>query len=386
MGQKIGILGGSFNPIHVGHLQMARQAKAELSLDRLILIPAGDPPHKSDGLAPQKHRLRMTELAADGEFEVSGIEVEREGKTYTIDTVHALLSTIPGAKLVFIIGVDTLRELLTWKEVEQVFSLCEFAVFARDNVPPIVPDGAKVLMMRSKIAPVSATEIRGRVTKGLSLSRFTPSAVEAYIGEHRLYDPPRMMGEDEILSHLQNDLSKERLKHVLGVRQVILSLAKRWGYDESRASVTALLHDCAKSMSLGSMRAFMEAQGATVDEPRKVSAQLLHAPASAERARAFFGMTDPLIGKAIWHHNTGCVPMDLLSKLLFVADCIEPNRRIFPALSEIRRLSALDLDAAVLEVFQSKLDYIRLKGYPEHPDTARAFAALKYELEVSSWE
>jgi len=78
--------------------------------------------------------------------------------------------------------------------------------------------------------------------------------------------------------------------------------------------------------------------------------------------------------------------MDLLSKLLFVADCIEPNRRIFPALSEIRRLSALDLDAAVLEVFQSKLDYIRLKGYPEHPDTARAFAALKYELEVSSWE
>jgi len=107
-----------------------------------------------------------------------------------------------------------------------------------------------------------------------------------------------------------------------------------------------------------------------------VSAQLLHAPASAERARAFFGMTDPLILKAIWYHNTGCAPMDLLMKLLFVADCIEPNRRAFPALTKIRELSTRDLNAAVLEVYQSKLDYIRIKGYDEHPDTARAMAAF----------
>lgn len=354
---------------------MANQAKAELSLDCVIFIPAGDPPHKSAELAEKGHRLRMVELAVQQEHEVSSIEVDRPGKTFTVDTLRALQALYPGAELILIVGADTVKELLTWKDAKQVFSLCEFAVFSRGDIPLTAPEGAKVTLMRSKAAQVSATEIRGRVAKGLSLFGYAPPAVEAYIGANRLYDPPRRMSEAEIVLRLQKDLTKERLDHVLGVRSTIVKLAERWGYDANRASATALLHDCAKNMSLQGMRAFIEAQGAPVDELRKESVQLLHAPASAERARAFFGMTDPFILRAIWYHNTGCTPMDILLKLLFVADCIEPNRRMFPALSTIRELSMRDLDAAVLKIYQTKLDYIHLKGYSEHPDTARAMIA-----------
>lgn len=376
MGQTIGILGGSFNPIHYGHLQMAKVAMEELRLDRVFLIPAGDPPHKSDELADKRHRLRMAELAAESPLEVSSMEIDRTGKTYTVDTLEALQAMYADASLVMIIGADTLGEIATWKSSERVFSLCRFAVVSRGDIQmPEVP-GARVTHIKAQVPPISATGIRGRVAAGLSLADYTPPEVEAYIGMHRLYHPPRRMEEAEILRQLKNDLSKERYAHVVCTRWMINQLAKRWGYDMERAGLTALLHDCAKEMSLDAMRAFVDAQGASVDSRRKQTKALLHAPASAERARAFYGVTDPEILRAIWYHNTGCTPMSLLAELLFVADFTEPSRRMFPALGTIRRLAMIDLRAAVREVYETKLEYMHAKGIEAHPDTANVLAAF----------
>ena len=377
MRETIGLLGGTFNPIHYGHLEMAEAAKRELSLHRVILMPNGDPPHKSEGLAGKRHRLRMTELAAGGRYEISPLEVDRPGKTYTVDTLEALHALYPNADLVVIIGGDTLGEIAAWKDAPRVFSLCRFAVFARGDAPLSPPSGAQVVRLSSAVPPVSSTEIRPRVHRGLSLSGLTPPAVADYIGEKRLYDPPKRVQDKAMRKRMREELPNGRFKHVLGVEETIRFLSKRWGYDPKRAALAGLLHDCAKGLSLLAMQAYVDAMGEPVDDARRVSTALLHAPASAAMARAVYGVTDPEILRAIFYHNTGRVPMGMLDKLLCVADMTEPRRKPYTWMDGLRVLALSDLDAAVVEALKRKLEFIQARGKEAHPDTAAALAAME---------
>lgn len=382
MRETIGLLGGSFNPIHNGHLAMAEAARKELNLDRLLLIPDGDPPHKAKGLAGKGHRLHMVERAAKGRFEVSAMEVERPGKTYTVDTLEVLHTLYPDAALYMIIGADTLRDLPTWRDAPRVFALCQFAVFARGDLPLAPVEGARVVRMETVIPDISATMIRKRVHQGYSLEGYTPPAVEDYIGRHRLYDPPVEMKEKNIRKRLKETLPPSRYRHSLGVEQTIMALAGRWGYaDQRRAMLTGLLHDCAKGMSLPQMVKYVDTLGIYVDEARKASVALLHAAASMAMARATYGVTDPEILQAIRFHNTGSQAMQTLDKLLFVADMTEPGRKDMPWLQALRDTAADDLDAAVKQGMRIKLDYIASRGKEAHPDTAAAYAAIVQQSE-----
>lgn len=380
MQRTIGLLGGSFNPIHNGHLQMAAAAGSAVKLERVILLPDGDPPHKTRGLAPKRDRLRMTELAAAGRFEVSSMEVDRAGKTYTVDTLEALTLLYPGVRLYLIIGADTLHQLLTWKNAPRVFALCTFLVFARDGLPLINVPGADVIRLDAAIDDISSTEIRARVHRGQSLEGYVPEAVSDYIGAHRLYDPPVAMGIKAIRRRLAADLSPGRYGHTLGVAQTIRRLAARWGYDEKRAGLAGLLHDCAKFMPLDAMNAYLHAQGVQVDGARRASVALLHAPASMAMARAVYGVTDPEILRAIRYHNTGRAPMGTLDKLLCLADMVEPGRKVYPWMAGLRRMAQEDLDAAVLAALRLKLDYVQRQGKTAHPDTAAAAEALAAQM------
>lgn len=382
MRDTIGLLGGSFNPIHNGHLRMAQAAWEELSLDRLLIIPDGDPPHKSRELADKRHRLRMAELAAAGRFEVSAMEINRPGKTYTVDTLEALHTLYPDALLYMLIGADTLHEIEGWRNAPRVFELCRFAVFSRGGLPLIDVPGADIVRMHSAIPDISATALRQRVHCGHSLETYTPAAVEDYIGFHRLYNPPVQMPEKAIRKRLKETLPSGRYKHTLGVAKTIQRLASRWRYDELRATLAGLLHDCAKGMTLDEMNAYVDAQGLQAPDSYRKSTALLHAPASAAMARAVYGVTDPEILHAIRYHNTGSVPMSLLDKLLCVADMTEPGRKDFaeePGIEALRALSMRDLDEAVRQTFQRKLLHIQIRGQQAHPDTAAALAALEKE-------
>lgn len=382
MHDMIGLLGGSFNPIHYGHLAMAEAAQQELGLDRVIILPAGDPPHKSKELAGKRHRLRMAELAVAGRFEVSAMEVERTGKTYTVDTLEVLRALYPRATLYMIIGADTLGEIATWKNAPRVFELCRFAVFGRDKLPlPDVP-GASVVRMQTNIPDVSATQIRERVHRGLSLEGYTPQAVEDYIGAWRLYNPPAQMPDKAIRKRLKETLPQGRYRHVLGVEETMRTLAKRWGYDEDKAALTGLLHDAAKGMTLEQMEKFVDANGMYVDPLRRTTAALLHAPAGAAMARAIYGVTDPEILHAIRYHNTGTTYMGILDRLLFVADMSEPGRKDFDWMEPLRALAVEDLDEAVREAMRIQLRHIENGGKKLlHPDTAAALAAMESEKE-----
>jgi nicotinate-nucleotide adenylyltransferase len=217
---RIGLLGGTFNPVHNGHLAIAREARQTLALDRVILIPSGDPPHKPpDGVAPAKARYEMVRLAiaCDPSLAISDIEVGRTGKSYTIDTIR-LLQEEYGRQtpLYFLIGLDAFLEFPTWRDPQTLLTLCSFVVLSRPGLsfqalsalpllPPLpqaslvdldagkrarldVAVGSQALIcLRLAPSEVSASDIRARIARGASTANLLPPAVESYILQHHIY-------------------------------------------------------------------------------------------------------------------------------------------------------------------------------------------------------
>ena len=184
---RLGVLGGSFDPVHHGHLIAARTLREKLELDVVMLIPAGQQPFKRDGHgASGGDRVAMTELAVAGEpgLAVDRIEVDRAGPSYTVDTLAALRGAQSGAELVLLVGADAAAELPAWRQAERIRELARVVVFTRAGagVPPL--DGPVVEIPALEI---SSTDIRARVRAGLSIRYLVPETVEAYIAANGLY-------------------------------------------------------------------------------------------------------------------------------------------------------------------------------------------------------
>jgi nicotinate-nucleotide adenylyltransferase len=217
---RLGVLGGSFNPIHNGHLAIARQSRDLLGLDQILFIPTGDPPHKSIGtLAPAKDRYEMVRLAiaSDPTFTVSDVEINRPGKSYTLDTIRTLLQQYgTSTRLFFLIGLDAFLDFPTWREPATLLTLCSFVVISRPGISfqsltsmtlfPAIPKKSLVALdagQRSKLevplsrqqlicihvppTDVSASDVRNRVRQAQSVANLLPASVESYIIQHHLY-------------------------------------------------------------------------------------------------------------------------------------------------------------------------------------------------------
>lgn len=218
---RIGLFGGTFNPVHRCHLEAATQTQRRLRLDRILFIPSADPPHKfSMSLAPARQRLEMVRMAIKDmpAFQVSDVEMRRPSKSYSIETVHELQKEFgPEAELFFIIGLDAFLELHTWKQASDLLRACHFVVLARPGstfssllkmslLPPMdrapllaldtqralqvdvpLPGGMSLILLWIPPCYVSASDIRYRITHQLSLSNLLPASVESYILETHLY-------------------------------------------------------------------------------------------------------------------------------------------------------------------------------------------------------
>ena len=218
---KLGLLGGSFNPIHTGHLAIAGHVLDKLQLDRVLFIPTGDPPHKRDGsLAPAKDRYEMVRLAiADTpSFGLSDIELMRTGKSYTIDTVRTLQhQSSSSTDLYFLIGLDAFLDLPNWRSPQELLRLCRFVVVPRPGqsfqllatmplLPPLnlqalvqldtgesprldiaLPSSQGIICLPIPLCSTSASDIRQRIRSGTTLANLLPPLVESYILHHRLY-------------------------------------------------------------------------------------------------------------------------------------------------------------------------------------------------------
>ena len=198
--RKIGILGGTFNPVHIGHLDMAKRAMAEFTLQEIVFLPVGKPPHKQGAaVASAESRYEMLRLATEDEpgFSVSRLEIDRAGFTYTVDTLRELKLLYPDDDFYFIIGADTLFELESWKECETVMRLCRFIVFGRRGFKPSAVCekgkeltrryGVQILYSRHSCMEVSSTQIRCRAQAGQSIAGMTTKKVEDYIRRNGVY-------------------------------------------------------------------------------------------------------------------------------------------------------------------------------------------------------
>ena len=194
-------MGGTFNPIHKGHLALAKAAREEFALDQIIFIPSGNPPHKKPGeVIDKEHRYKMVKIATRGipNYTASRIELDRPGFSYAVDTFNALKKRYgKSAKLFYIMGLDSINEILEWRKPLELFKLCEFIVGTRPGTrirtfrrlvkfPPLQKEVDKIHLMELK-EDISASEIRSRIKTGKSVSKLLPKAVADYIKRKGLY-------------------------------------------------------------------------------------------------------------------------------------------------------------------------------------------------------
>ena len=190
---NIGLMGGTFNPIHLGHLLAAKEAKKEFDLKEVVFIPSNLPPHKEDkDLISASHRFKMTALALNDKkgFSISDIEIKRGGKSYAIDTVRELRKIYDEqTKFYFIVGVDAINEIDTWKDFDQLIKICHFIGVARPGSKLFLPQEylKAVSLLNVKTLPISSTEIRKKIRKGRPINDLVPRKVAEHIFNHRLY-------------------------------------------------------------------------------------------------------------------------------------------------------------------------------------------------------
>lgn len=386
---RIGIFGGTFNPPHMGHVTMARAAVEALGLDKLLVIPAGIPPHKQlpAGGASSEQRFEMALLMAGavGKCAVADDrELHREGKSFTSDTLLQLRQEYSEDELWLLMGSDMFLSLHTWHEPEIVcreaniaaFSRCEEderAAFEAQKANLETLFNARVAILDNpNVIEVSSTELRNGlpVEKGEEL---LPAAVWGYVQRHGLY------GTDTDLKHLTVDelrpialsyLKPKRMAHVLGTEQTAAKLARQYGVDENEARIAALLHDCTKKLEMDEQLKLCDHYGIELDELERRALKLQHAPTGAAIARDVFGVSDAVYN-AIRYHTTGRPDMTLLEKILYIADYMEPNRD-FEGVDAIRAATARSLDEGILLGLTMTMEEMEERGNPIHHMTKDA--------------
>ena len=394
---KIGIYGGTFNPPHLGHVTAARAVAELLKLDKLLLVPAGLPPHKDlpAGSPTPEQRLEMTRLAADqtglgGRVEVLDLEMCREGKSYTSDTLAALKARYPDDELWLLMGTDMFLTLQAWHAPEEILSLAGIAAFGRteadteelfspqrDYLYKTYPQARIFTLTIPGVVDVSSTELREQLGKGGG-GHLLPPAVYGYILRHGLYGTHADL-KNLPLSQLRpvalSYLKYQRIPHVLGTEQETIRLAERYGADVEKARVAALLHDCTKKLNMEQQLDLCRRYGIELDELEQKALKLLHAKTGAAVARDVFGVDDEIY-TAIWWHTTGHANMTLLEKIIYLADYIEPSRD-FPGVDKLRRACYEDLDKGLLLGLEMTVQEMTDMGNPVHHATIEARDALR---------
>ena len=403
--EKIGLFGGTFNPVHMGHLMIAEYAFNEYGLDKIFFIPAHIPPHKRTEadkaqILADDLRMAMVEAAVSDVpyFIPCDCEIKKQGISYTSDTLEGFMSMFPKAVFYLIMGGDSLMAIETWHCPEKILKGAHLLVAARDDddLKRLEKQAADleekygnthICLLHAPRVEISSTDIRARVLNGDSIRYLVPESVRDYIQTNKLYlaseesgDKPMQMDRMNILE-IQNQLRKKqterRFLHILGVQYTSASLAMRYGADMHKASMAGLLHDCAKHMTADKLIKICERHNIEITEAEHKSPYLLHAKVGAYLASAKYGICDEDILNAICCHTTGKPAMTLLEKIVFVADYIEPSRNQAPNLEQLRKVSFENIDEAVYLILKQTLAYLYHKNQAVDAQTEVTFNYYK---------
>ena len=391
---RIGIFGGSFDPPHIGHIRAAQAVADALRLEKLLLVPAAQPPHKRlSSAAPASHqRMQMLQLATDHDsrMEASDLELNRGGTSYTIDTVQQVRAMHPDAELFLLMGSDMFLSFRAWKDPDKILEEATLAVFYRGGreekqavercKAEMESAGHRVVLVENPVREISSTQLR-RLLAFQCFDEFLPQGVGEYILRHGLYhvnadwkNLPMEQLEQVVISLLKPN----RVAHVLGCRDTAVALAKHWGVDENDAARAGLLHDITKALDGPLQLTLCRCYGRVLDDFSLRYPKTLHALTGSLVAQRIFGENEAVVS-AIECHTTGKAAMNMLEKIIYVADYMEPNRD-FPGVEELRHLAFSDMDAALRCGLKQTLAHLNRQGAEVSPASREALEYLGVTL------
>lgn len=389
---RLAVLGGTFDPVHNGHIAVAEAVLHEFKPRRVLFIPGGRPPHKPAPVSAGDFRYKMVlnAVCQNPGFDVSRMEIDREGPSYTVETLSALRGLCPpSAEIFFIIGADALMEILTWQGAEKLLTLCELIAVYRPGyeIDTMYVEnlrekyGAVIHLFEGPRLEISGTEIRHKFAEGKPVGGLMPKIAEDFARRHGLYQTPgTALSEtrfEEIKVRLMTLLSPWRFRHTLGTIIEAEKLAAHYGADIKKARWAALLHDSAKEYSSDKKLALCKAWRVPLDDAMKAHIDITHSLLGAEVARREYLVTDPEILQAISRHTMGRAGMTLLDKIIMLADYIEPYREDYPSLAEIRRLAYTDINRALILGLKYSFNDLKERGRDIHPWSREVLRELK---------
>lgn len=368
--KRIGIMGGTFSPVHNEHVALARKAVKELLLDKLFIVPTYSPPHKKKIPVDGTDRLNMLKLAFNGDekIEISEYELEKKGKSYSYITVSHFKETYPEAELFFIVGGDMLTDFKTWKNPEIILEKCSLAAFGREDFYTDYAVereyfkrrfGKDFLTLSYEGKSVSSTRVRIYSSLGLSLEGQVPKEVEEYIKEKKLYDDGGFIAE-----FIKRALPEKRLVHTAEVAVSALTKAKELSLDEEEVLSACLLHDCAKYLDKSRFKDFQMPS----DVPKPVE----HAFLGAFVAEKTLGIKNERVIDAIRYHTSGKANMSALAKLVFVADMVERGRD-YDGVERLRELFEKDFEKCFVECLREEVTHLKNKNCVIYRETLNAY-------------
>lgn len=340
---RIGIFGGSFNPIHIGHIKIAQEAIKDLNLDKLIIVPVNKNPFKKDKvIVSAEHRINMINLVLEDKMELSTFEIERKGISYTIDTVEFFSQKYLNDELYLIIGSDNLDKLYKWKNIDKIAKLVKIVILKRNKkINNINIKKHNCILLNNPIYELSSTKF---------LNGFYDSVekkVLEYIGKNKLY-------MEDIL---KNTLSQKRFLHSINAKNFAIQLAKSLNYDVQKASFAAFVHDIAKEINEEDSRKIIKKFS-----PSKVNIEKykLHQEVGYIILKHYFNIEEE-VAHSIRVHTSLDFNLSLLDKIVFMADKLCVGRK-WEGIQKIRTLALTHFDEAFNFVVERTKEFNLNKG------------------------
>ena len=356
---RIGVFGGTFDPVHVGHLMLAEAARVQAGLSQVLFMPAYIQPFKQDiQVSSDDDRIRMLNYAIQNNpnFSVNTLECDKGGISYTIDSLRALKEEYEDAEISFLIGTDMFLSIEKWKDAESLIREFGFVVGVRPGYHTKEAEelaeklrktyDANIVFVDNPPIELSSTEIRQRIKEGNTIRYRVSEMVRIFL----------LTREKE---------GEERFEHTKRVMDLAVDMAERFGEDKEKTTIAALLHDYCKDPAGG------------------VENDLNHASMAAEIAKKEFGITDEDLINAIKYHTTGRAGMSRLEKILFLADTVEPGRT-YDSITELRKTCLDNLEKGVYTVLVELKAYLVKKGLTVSEDTEKAIVDCYARIEAGN--
>ncbi len=383
---RIGIYGGSFNPIHNGHVHVAETAAAEFSLDKVIFVPSKISPHRSsDEYIDGKERIKLIKLAVKGKknMSCSDWELSQERVSYSVYTVKHFRERYPDAELFLLVGSDMLLSFDSWFCFEEILDEASLIVVSRhggdmhelEAKAEELRKYGNIFISKSTPLEISSSEIRKKIAKNEDFACYLNESVVQYIskmGHYKKEAYTEMYKIDDKKKYLKENLSAKRYQHSLNVAAECKKLAEKYGEDPDKAYFAGLLHDICKELPAEEQRSLVIESGFTVCREELETRSLLHGIAGAYFIKKEYGVADIDILNAVRFHTVGRAGMSRLEEIVYLGDLVSAERD-YKDVDKMRKLVYTDLNEAMLYALAFSIRSVLKKGGLIPPCTIEAY-------------